>query len=440
MLFNRPLSVSELNKHTKDLLETHFLSVEVTGEISGFVAAASGHWYFTLKDDKAQVKCAMFRGQNRAVIRPPKNGDKVKIKARVTLYEARGDFQLVANSMEHDGAGALLAAYERLKHKLEQEGLFSAEYKKAIPKFATEIGIITSPTGAAIQDILHVTQRRFPLANITIYPTQVQGTDAPLYIMSALQSAISQNKCDVLIIGRGGGSIEDLWCFNDEQLARMIFHCPIPIISAVGHEIDFTIADFVADVRAATPSAAAEIATPDQHEWKVRFANQQKRLEFAIRQKLKVMHHALAIHRSKLQSPKQKLEKDSQKLDELTLRLKQAIKQRIHILQHETRLLESRVLRHHPQQQLNNHKQSLASLDLRLQRAMAQQLSNKRNTFQSLIKSLQLVSPLNTLERGYAIASHDGQVIQDSTQVSTGETVKIQLRKGSFDAKVTNVD
>lgn len=440
MLFNRPLSVSELNKHTKDLLETHFLSVEVTGEVSGFVAAASGHWYFTLKDNKAQVKCAMFRGQNRSVIRPPKNGDKIKIQARVTLYEARGDFQLVANALEHDGTGALLAAYERLKVKLEQEGLFSTEYKKSIPSFAKEIGVITSPTGAAIQDILHVTQRRFPLANITVYPTQVQGTDAPFQIMSALQSAITHNKCDVLIIGRGGGSIEDLWCFNDEQLARMIFRCPIPIISAVGHEVDFTISDFVADLRAPTPSAAAELVTPDQFEWRTRFANQQKRLVYAIRQQFKLLHHRLAIQSSKLRSPKQKLERDAQRLDELSFRLKAAIQQQINSLKNKQAILEQQVLKHHPKQKLSNHRNTLHQLEQRLQRGIQQTLNNKRSNFQSLIKSLQLISPLNTLERGYSITSCNGKVIQESKQVSIGDQVDIQLKEGTIAASVTRIE
>lgn len=440
MLFNRPLSVSELNKHTKDLLETHFLSVEVTGEVSGFVAAASGHWYFTLKDSKAQVKCAMFRGQNRSVIRPPKNGDKVKIQARVTLYEARGDFQLVANALEHDGTGALLAAYERLKLKLEQEGLFAPEHKKSIPSFAREIGVITSPTGAAIQDILHVTQRRFPLANITLYPTQVQGSDAPLQIMSALHSAISQNKCDVLIIGRGGGSIEDLWCFNDEQLARMIYNCPIPIISAVGHEVDFTISDFVADLRAPTPSAAAEVVTPDQFEWKTRFANQQKRIIYAIRQKLKLLHHQLAVQSSKLRSPKQKLERDAQRLDELNFRLKAAIRQTLSSLENKQALLEQQVLKHHPKQKLSNHKGNLRQLEQRLQRAIQQQLISKRSEFQSLIKSLQLINPLNTLERGYSITSSNGKIVQQSDQVTVGEKIDVQLKKGKIEASVTRVE
>ncbi|MFC3150221.1 exodeoxyribonuclease VII large subunit [Litoribrevibacter euphylliae] len=440
MLFNRPLSVSELNKHTKDLLETHFLSVEVTGEVSGFVAAASGHWYFTLKDSKAQVKCAMFRGQNRSVIRPPKNGDKVKIQARVTLYEARGDFQLVANALEHDGTGALLAAYERLKLKLEQEGLFAPGHKKLIPAFAREIGVITSPTGAAIQDILHVTQRRFPLANITLYPTQVQGSDAPLQIMSALHSAISQNKCDVLIIGRGGGSIEDLWCFNDEQLARMIYSCPIPIISAVGHEVDFTISDFVADLRAPTPSAAAEVVTPDQFEWQTRFANQQKRLIYAIRQKLKLLHHQLAVQSSNLRSPKQKLERDAQRLDELNFRLKAAIRQTLSSLENKQALLEQQVLKHHPKQKLSNHKGNLRQLEQRLQRAIQQRLISKRSEFQSLIKSLQLISPLNTLERGYSITSSNGKIVQQSDQVTVGEKIDVQLKKGKIEASVTRVE
>jgi exodeoxyribonuclease VII large subunit len=440
MLFNRPLTVSELNKHTKDLLETHFLAAEVTGEVSGFVAAASGHWYFTLKDNKAQVKCAMFRGQNRSVIRPPKNGDKIKIRARVTLYEARGDFQLVANSLEHDGTGALLAAYEQLKAKLEHEGLFSQETKKAIPAIAYNIGVITSPTGAAIQDILHITERRFPKAHITVYPTQVQGLDAPIQIMAALNSAIEQKKCDVLIIGRGGGSIEDLWCFNDEQLARMIFRCPIPIISAVGHEVDFTISDFVADMRAPTPSAAAEMVTPDQQDWKIRFANFEKRLAYATQQKLRHLRQNLALSQSKLINPRFKLERNAQRLDDLTLRLEQGIKHQIHKNRSKESLLHSQLFKFHPKQKLSQQRLIQTQLQERLKSAIEQQILKKQYRFQSAIRSLQLVSPLQTLERGYSITSNQqGQVIQSIKTTSVGESVNIRLQDGILEANVEKI-
>ncbi len=441
MFFNRTLSVSELNRHVKDLLETHFLTVEVSGEISGFVAAASGHWYFTLKDEKAQVKCAMFRRQNQSIIRRPKNGDKVKIKVRVTLYEARGDFQLVANSLELDGSGSLLAAFERLKAKLEYEGLFHQETKKKIPPFTSEIGVITSSTGAAIQDILHVTQRRFPFANVTIYPTVVQGDGATLQIMAALNKAIEHNKCDVLIIGRGGGSIEDLWAFNDEQLARMIFNCPIPIVSAVGHEIDFTISDFVADMRAPTPSAAAELVTPDQFEWQTRFQNLEKRIIYAINQTIKSLTQQLSLSKAKLINPKHKLEQNAQKLDEITLRLNQVIRQKLERLNSEKDLLESKLHQHHPKQLISNYQLKKQQIDLQLHQSISMLITQKQNSFQQTIKSLQLISPLNTLERGYAIASDSkGNVIQESKKIREGDKISVRLHKGSVKAEVTEIN
>ncbi|GAA3911571.1 exodeoxyribonuclease VII large subunit [Litoribacillus peritrichatus] len=441
MFLNRTLTVSELNHHVKDLLETHFLTVEVSGEISGFVAAASGHWYFTLKDAKSQVKCAMFRRQNATVVRPPKNGDKVSVKVRVTLYEARGDFQLVANSLQYDGTGALLAAFEQLKTKLDQEGLFSPEHKKPIPAVTKEIGVITSSTGAAIQDILHVTQRRFPSARITLYPTQVQGKDAPLQIMAALHKAIQHNKCDVLIIGRGGGSIEDLWCFNDEQLARMVFNCPIPIISAVGHEIDFTITDFVADLRAPTPSAAAEIVTPDQFEWLARLNNIEKRLVFAINQRLKSLNQRLALFNSKLVNPKQKLERNAQTLDELTFRLHKAIHTKIEQKKSACLLAESKLNQFHPKQQIEHYKLKNTQLDEQLKKSIQKVIREKQHAFSKAVGALQIISPLNTLQRGYSITTNESnKVIQTTKSVKVGDQVSVQLHEGDFKAEVTSIN
>lgn len=437
MYLNKTLSVSELNKLTKDLLETHFLTVEVSGEISGFVKAASGHWYFTLKDQRAQVKCAMFRGQNRGIIKPPKNGDQVRIKARVTLYEGRGDFQLVANALIQDGAGALMAAYEQLKNKLNAEGLFETQYKKHLPLHAKTIGVITSPTGAAIQDILQITARRYPLAQIKVYPCQVQGAEAPKQIQNALHCAIQRNECDVLIIGRGGGSIEDLWAFNDETLARLIFHCPIPIISAVGHEIDFTICDWVADVRAATPSAAAELVTPDQYELKTRFESLNRRLTYSIQQSIYQKQQQLKISQSKLIHPKHKIEQSAQKLDELVMRLQQSTERHLQELKFRLNLQQQKLSLFHPEKQLLILKDQHTHWHERLILAMKQYLDNQRQALANQARNLNLVSPLNILDRGYSITQNQtGLAITSAQQVSSDETLNVRLHQGQIKVKV----
>ncbi len=287
------LSVSQLNRQSKELLETYLHNVQVTGEISNLSRPASGHWYFTLKDQKAQVRCAMFKSRTQYLKFVPKEGEQVLINASVGLYEARGDYQLIVNGMQSAGEGALKLAFEQLKARLHQEGLFNPEHKKPLPKHPRHLGVITSPTGAAIKDILSVLKRRFPNLPISIYPTQVQGDAAAGQISAAIERANRDRICDVLIVGRGGGSLEDLWPFNEEVVARAIFNSQLPIISAVGHEVDISISDYAADLRAATPSAAAELVSPDRFEWIGRFEQLERSL-------IRIMQNKVSIQRYQL--------------------------------------------------------------------------------------------------------------------------------------------
>ena len=310
-------TVSELNTEARTLLEDNFFGVWIEGEISNFVAPGSGHWYFSLKDDNAQVRCALFKGSQRKINFTPKNGMQVLLRARVSLYEPRGDFQLIADFMEERGEGKLRRAFEALKKKLEAAGWFNEDIKKEIPEYPQCIGVITSSTGAAIRDILHVLKRRYPCVPIIIYPTLVQGDTAAPAIVKAIQTANTRNECDVLIVARGGGSLEDLWPFNEEVTAKAIFESKLPIISGVGHEIDFTIADFVADVRAPTPSAAAEIAVPDRMELLQSLRRQGIQLIRHIQQKMNAEKQQLVWVQKHLQQqhPRRQLAERMQQLD-----------------------------------------------------------------------------------------------------------------------------
>src|SRR5690554_6054855 len=284
----RALTVSELNRQARHLLESSFMQAWVEGELTGLSRPSSGHWYFSLKDQRAQVRCAMFRGFNQRLRQLPKEGDLVRVRGKVSLYEARGDYQLIVEHLEPAGLGALQQAFEALKARLYAEGLFAAERKKPVPETPRHIGVVTSPTGAAIHDILTVLQRRCPNIPMTLYPTAVQGQAATAEIVAAIQRAVHHGQADVLIIGRGGGSLEDLWCFNEEAVARAIAACPIPTVSAVGHEVDVTIADFVADLRAPTPSAAAEKVSPDQSAWLGRLEEIRLRLTQGMTRQLRL--------------------------------------------------------------------------------------------------------------------------------------------------------
>lgn len=435
-------TVSRLNSEVRLTLELQFRQLWLVGEVSNFVAASSGHWYFSLKDQAAQVKVAMFKTSNRNAVFMPRNGQQVMVRARISVYEPRGEYQLLADFIEPAGDGLLRQQYEQLKAKLAAEGLFAPERKKPLPTNARKIGVITSPTGAAIRDILTVLQRRAPGIEVIIYPSLVQGAQAASDLTAALQLAIRRNECDVLIIGRGGGSLEDMWCFNDETLARTIAHCPMPIVSAVGHEIDFSISDFVADVRAATPSAAAELVSPDQQHQLTQLMQLKQRLAQSMRQRLGFAAQQFLHQHSKLQllHPARRLQQQQQRLDELQIRLSQAMQQRLAHKSQQLQLQQKSLALVSPQQRLQRQQQQLQQLQQQLQQAMARQQQKQLQRWQRLSGQLHIVSPLATLQRGYSIVfAEDGTVIKDQQQVAAGNKVQVRLANGGFSATVTQL-
>jgi exodeoxyribonuclease VII large subunit len=434
------ISVSELNRQARTLLERSFLTIQVEGEISNFVRPSSGHWYFTLKDDKAQVRCAMFKNRNQLIKPAPKQGDKVVVRAKVSLYEGRGDYQLICDFMESSGSGSLQATFEELKLKLQAEGLFDSKHKKPIPAHPSHIGIITSKTGAAVHDILTVLKRRFPGLPITIYPTSVQGDEAPAQICKAIILAEVHQTCDVLILGRGGGSLEDLWAFNTEDVARTVFDCDIPIISAVGHEVDVVITDFIADTRAPTPSAAAEMLSPDQHQLKQRLALLEQRLIRHIEQKLKATALNIQHSKTRLRHPGQKLNEQAQRLDHLEAKLLNGINAKIINAKHQQQQLLSRVKALSPTKLLPLKEEQIHSLQQRLTQSIHTLLQQKSFKLGSLSSQLNTVSPLATLERGYAIVKDEhGTVIQDASTTQKGDVIESQLYKGRLRCRVDEV-
>ncbi len=433
------LKVSELTKKVRFLLESEINTVWLTGEISNFVAASSGHWYLSLKDSKSQVRCAMFKGNNQRVRVQAKNGQQVLVKARVSLYEPRGDFQLIIEQMEDAGEGLLRQKFEQLKHNLHAQGLFSSEYKKSIAKHINSVGIVTSPTGAAVKDIITVLQRRNPNIEVIIYPALVQGEYAKIDICHAINLANHRKECDVLIVGRGGGSLEDLWPFNEEDVVRAIFHSTLPIISAVGHEIDTTLSDYVADLRAATPSAAAELVSSDSQELRDKIAGLRTRLFNAKRYNLiNFSQHYQHIKNRLLQvHPEQKILVQQQKADELTYRLTQRI-ERILIAKGQRSLqLQQRLAYLSPEQPITKKKERISLYEQRLKNAMKNTLQHKSERFVNTIEQLQLVSPLATIARGYAIArDQKEEIINSVTRVKTGDKVSVQVNDGTFNATV----
>ncbi len=361
-----PLSISRLNLEAQGLLEGSFPLIWLQGELSNFSRPASGHWYFSLKDSRAQINGAMFRNRNRLLDFNPQNGQQVLVRAKVTLYVPRGNFQIVVEHMEPAGQGALKAQFEALKAQLQAEGLFAQEHKRALPAWPGQIGVITSPSGAAIRDILQVLKRRCPSIPVVIYPAAVQGDDAPGQLCQALDLAVRRDECDVLIIGRGGGSLEDLWAFNDEALTRAVAACPIPIVSAVGHEVDTGLTDFAADMRAPTPSAAAELVSPDLSVVTQRLGGLHRRLRWVMAQQLRAPQERLRHLSQRLRSPRHSLEQSSQRLDELQGRLQRHMQQRLALLQSRLRPSQQRLVRQSPQRLLADRQQRLQTLEKRL--------------------------------------------------------------------------
>ncbi|WP_434025551.1 exodeoxyribonuclease VII large subunit [Neptuniibacter halophilus] len=433
------LSVSELNRQARTLLERSFLTIQVEGEISNFVRPSSGHWYFTLKDDKAQVRCAMFRNRN-AQLNQPKNGDRVLIRAKVSLYEGRGDFQLICEGLQPAGSGSLQIAFDALKLKLQQEGLFDSQHKKPLPLHPRHLGIITSPSGAAVHDILTVLKRRFPGMPVTLYPSAVQGEDAPAQLCRAILLAEAHQTCDVLILGRGGGSLEDLWAFNNEQLARAVFECEIPIISAVGHEVDVVITDFVADTRAPTPSAAAELISPDQAQLRLRLSQMENRLQRQINLVLKQGQNRISHLRSRLREPGQRLKEQAQRLDNLEFRLGNALQQRLRQLNNRQQQLATRLQAQSPRRNLERQHNTVQTLEQRLKHANQQRLQQLQFQLRSAMQRLHSVSPLATLERGYAITKDaDGRIISDARTQQPGNLIETQLHQGRLLCSVQEI-
>jgi exodeoxyribonuclease VII large subunit len=431
------LSVSELNRQVKSLLESSFMQVRVQGEISNFAKPSSGHWYFTLKDGAAQVKCALFRNKNLRVKFLPKNGDQVVLTAKVSLYEGRGDFQLIGEMLEADGEGLLQQAYEALKASLSKEGLFSTKHKQAIPNHPKHLGVITSPSGAAIHDILSVLKRRFPSLPVTIYPSAVQGAEAATQLKAALSLAQQHKQVDLIIISRGGGSLEDLWPFNDEALARAVFACPIPIISAVGHEVDFSIADLVADLRAPTPSAAAELISPDQDAMRILLDQQTSRLNRQLKELMFRQHQRILHLRQRLRHPGERLKEQQNRLSATEQRLIAAINQHLTKAKHRYSLQGQKISQLHPNSTIEQKRSLLLRYEERLTHLLQQRSEQRRFSLGQLITRLNSVSPLATLERGYAIVqSVNGKVITDAEQVNIGDIVTNRLHKGSFNSHV----
>ena len=432
-------TVSRLNREVRVLLERGFGSLWLEAEISNFARPSSGHWYFSLKDAGAQVRCAMFRQRNMLSPFTARDGQKVLVRARIGLYEPRGEYQLIIDHMEDAGLGALKRQFEELSAKLAAEGLFAADRKRPLPGLPRRIGIVTSPTGAAVRDILHVLARRFPAIPVLIYPVPVQGAQAAADIVAALALAGSRADCDVLILARGGGSLEDLWAFNDERLARAIVASPIPIITGIGHEVDFTIADFAADVRAPTPSAAAELVVPDGEEWLSSFVRLGTRLQRGMRRRLQTHLERLRwlTGRAALVSPSARLTQQAQRLDELEQCLSRAMWRRLQDHRERLRWLTGRAALVSPVTRLTQQLSRLESLEQRLGRATLATLRRARERLLPLVRTLNAVSPLATLELGYAIVTtDDGRILRDGADAKPGALVEARLGRGGFRAKI----
>lgn len=438
----RIYTVSRLNQEVQSTLESGFGMLWLQGELSNFSKPASGHFYFSLKDSQAQIRCAMFKGRNRYVDFEPQSGDEVLVRGKLGLYAARGDFQLIVEHMEPAGSGKLQMQYEATKKKLDEAGWFDQEAKQALPAMPQRIGVVTSATGAAVQDVLKVLARRCPQAQIIVYPTLVQGSQAAPKIVEAIQTADRRNEVDVLLLVRGGGSIEDLWAFNEEIVAKAVYECSLPLVCGVGHEVDVTICDFVADLRAPTPSAAAEMATPDGEIMVQRVHSARKALG-------RMLYAQLSSSRSKLDSlderllmrhPRRLLEDRGQRIDELEGRLQQTMQSIARAQQLNLQNLFGRLHSHSPNQQLTKHNAALGNIELRMNSAIEKQLSTSRNRWALAARALDTVSPLATLDRGFAVVKHKNKVVSNATDLAPGDQISTQVAQGMIHSKVENIE
>lgn len=447
MAFERPtpISVSDLNRRSKSLLENHFGEVCVEGEIGDLSTPASGHWYFNLKDNRAQIRCAMFRRANLSVKQRPQAGDKIICRGLLSIYEARGDYQLIVDHLEAAGDGALQRAFEELKQRLAKEGLFDDSRKKVIATHNEQIGVITSSTGAAIEDIASVLKRRSPISQINLFPVAVQGAGAAEQIAAAIEQA---NKLyssgvlllDVLIIGRGGGSLEDLWAFNEEVVARAIANSSIPIVSAVGHEIDFTIADLAADLRAATPSAAAELITRDQIEWMQQIDQQARRLALLTTKRLELDAQKLETLKARLKHPQLKLMTIKTGFDGLVNRANHALRTKLAQVGQQAARVESALNQRSPAIKLDITRQRAAALSRQLPGMMASVYRRDAQRLTHLSTTVSNLGPPSTLKRGYAVVKDQaGNVIRSASQVKQGDELSLALYQGQLDTNVKAV-
>ena len=431
------LSVSQLNRMARQLLESDLPVLWVEGEISNLARPASGHLYFSLKDDKAQIRCALFRGRGRNTDVSVANGHQVLARGRVSIYEPRGDYQLIVDHLEPAGEGLLRRRLEELKRRLAAEGLFDESRKQDLPPLPRRIGVITSPSGAAIRDVLHILRRRFPAIPVVLYPVQVQGEQAKFDIVAALETAAARAECDVLILARGGGSLEDLWAFNEEIVARAIAACPIPLVSGVGHEVDFTIADLVADVRAPTPSGAAELAVPDGRDWLRRVQVLERRLALTARRIVDTSRLAFRALGARLARchPGFMLRQNAQRLDELRGQLGAALRNRLTLDQLRVGNALARLRSNSPAVRLRIAADRVSNARLRLAAAARGQLTGPGTQLAVLSGRLHTVSPLRTLERGYAIVQDAaGNVVRSTAQVRSGDPITARVADGIIKA------
>jgi len=432
-------SVSELNKTISGLLQSQFPLMWIEGEISNLAEPASGHIYFSLKDAKAQVRCAMFKGRKQLLRFKPANGQQILIRAKVGLYEARGEFQLIAEHMEEAGDGKLRREFEELKARLADEGLFDEALKQPIPELPRCIAVITSGTGAAIRDVLSVLKRRFPSIPVQIYPVAVQGENAAPEISKALYRASKSKSCDVILLVRGGGSLEDLWAFNEEQVARAIVLCDVPVISGVGHEVDVTIADFTADQRAATPSAAAELVSPNQQTYLHKLQAFQRQLIQQMQNRFSRLNEQSQWlqNRLKIQHPSSQLMQQSQQLDDLTNSLQTTFENILSEKKHQLKYSIQSLLNNRPDQFIDYQKVQLEDLNSRLVYISQLNIENKQQQLANLSRTMQAVSPLNTLARGYSITRDaNGETVSHAKHLRKGDIITSEFKQGKVTSRV----
>ena len=436
------ISVSEINKRAKSILEENFPFVWIQGEVSNFFSAASGHWYFSLKDESSEIRCAMFTNKNHHITFEPKDGDHLVLNGTLSIFEGRGQYQIIVEHIELAGEGALLKAFEELKKKLQLEGLFDDSIKRQLPAYPKDIAVVTSPDGAVIQDIINVLDRRSPFLDLTVVPTLVQGEKAAPLICDALNKVGKLKKVDVVILARGGGSIEDLWAFNNEEVARAIVNCPTPIISAVGHETDFTISDFVSDLRAPTPSIAAEIISQPYSELIETLEGYQNYISRSVISQIDFQRTQITNLVKRIRHPGDKLREISQKLDYVETALIQNINQEISFKKNGLNLKDLSLQKNSPQNKIKEAKVYLQNASKDLLKALKLEIERKSTVLAEIVATLQAVSPLSVLSRGYSIISTepDGKILSSSNQVEIGQTISAILSKGSIKAEIKSKD